>query len=149
MDDAELDGAGLLEGAVLRSVKAAGIDKDGKHYAAVEMAVTYARQIDRVPVDAGQERTKVLYLGPHFMNALSVLGLTPKGEAEIKKILEQAKVEAQRARVLKKTAAEKTPAPAPAAAPVGAPGPGVRPGSITQLDAIRQNRGGGSGNAAG
>lgn len=144
MSGGEFDGAGILEGAVLRAVQAAGISKDGKHSAAIEMALVYARQIDRVPVDAGQDRTKVLYLGPHFMNALNALGLTPRGEAEISKILEQAKVEAQKAEALKSSSAEKK-APAMAGKPAA---PGGTPSSVSQLDAIRNKRRGAGGNAS-
>lgn len=143
-DGGEFDGAGILEGAVLRAAQSAGIDKDTKYSAAIGMALVYARQIDRVPVDAGQDRTKVLYLGPHFMNALSALGLTPRGEAEIRKIIEQAKVDAAKAANLK-SAAKVDKAPAMASAPSA---PGGKPSSVSKLDEIRKRRGG-SGNAAG
>lgn len=147
MSGGEFDGAGILEGAVLRAVDAAGISKNGKYTAAIEMALVYARQIDRVPVDAGQDRTKVLYLGPHFMNALSALGLTPRGEAEIRKIIEQSKVEAAKASSLEAAAkAAKADKKAPAMA--GAPVPGGAPSSVSKLDEIRNRRGAG-GNAAG
>lgn len=144
MSGGEFDGAGILEGAVLRAVDAAGISKNGKYSAAIEMALVYARQIDRVPVDAGQDRTKVLYLGPHFMNALSALGLTPRGEAEIRKIIEQSKVEAAKAANMEAAAKadKKTPAMA------GARVPGGAPSSVSKLDEIRNRRGAG-GHAAG
>lgn len=136
MSDGQHDGAGILEGAVLRAVDAAGIDLNGRHSAAVEMCITYARQIDRIPVDAGQDRTKVLYLGPHFMNALSVLGLTPRGEAEIKKIMEQTKLDAQKAKSLKQARSGKQTVAA--TTPAGQAGP---PSSVSHLQAVRQSRG--------
>lgn len=146
MSGGEFDGAGILEGAVLRAVDAAGISKNGKYSAAIEMALVYARQIDRVPVDAGQDRTKVLYLGPHFMNALSALGLTPRGEAEIRKIIEQSKVEAAKASNLEAAAKADKKSPAMAAA---SPAPGGAPSSVSKLDEIRNKRRGTGGSSAG
>lgn len=69
---------GHLEQAVLDSVRARGEYITGADKGAVEMALAYARQIDRIPVDAGHNRTKALYLGPHLMKALAALGCTPE-----------------------------------------------------------------------
>lgn len=103
------DGAGELERSVLAAVQAAGDAIDDRDVALVEQAKTYARQIDAVPMDAGQDRTKVLYLGPHLTGVLRELGLTPKGRAEIEKLLAQAKETASKAEA---DAKEKAPTPA-------------------------------------
>lgn len=79
------DERGPLESAVMAAVEADGIDPKGPYGALIALCCTYAKQIDRVPVDAGQERTKTLYLGPHLSSGLKELGLTPKGKAELEK----------------------------------------------------------------
>lgn len=137
-NDPAFDGAGILEGAVLRAVQAAGLDRNGKFGAAIEMSLTYARQIDMVPVDDGQARTKVLYLGPHFTNSLHTLGLTPRGEAEITKILEQTKLDVARARVMD-VKAEGAHVKAPATA--GAPSAPPARGGITDIRNRRNGTG--------
>ena len=57
----------------------------------VELALTYARQIDgAIEFAEGQEVTKALYLGPHLLNTMRALGGAPAerkalaGEVEIK-----------------------------------------------------------------
>lgn len=74
----EKEPIGQLEQAVLDSVRARGEYITGADKGAVEMALSYARQIDRIPIDAGHNRTKALYLGPHLMKALTMLGCTPE-----------------------------------------------------------------------
>lgn len=44
---------------------------------ACELALMYARQIDRGVKVGGQDATKALYLGPHLLKTLTELGLTP------------------------------------------------------------------------
>lgn len=68
---------GELEQAVLDSVSAKGSQVTDLDAALVELARSYARQIDLVPIDAGYDRTKALYLGPHLLKALAELGCTP------------------------------------------------------------------------
>lgn len=69
---------GPLEQAVLDSIEARGENVTGADKALQELALSYARQIDFVPVDAGYDRTKALYLGPHLLKALGALGCTPE-----------------------------------------------------------------------
>lgn len=59
------------------SLKAAGLLEKPEHEAACELALTYARQIDRGVKAGGQDATKALYLGPHLLKTLGELGLTP------------------------------------------------------------------------
>lgn len=59
------------------SLKAAGLLENPEYEAACELALTYARQIDRGVKAGGQDATKALYLGPHLLKTMSELGLTP------------------------------------------------------------------------
>lgn len=59
------------------SLKSAGLLDDPQYEAACELAMTYARQIDRGVKVGGQDATKALYLGPHLLKTLGELGLTP------------------------------------------------------------------------
>ena len=59
------------------SLKSAGLLENPEHEAACELAMTYARQIDKGVKAGGQDATKALYLGPHLLKTLSELGLTP------------------------------------------------------------------------
>lgn len=77
--------ADSLAASVLRCVKAAGDTIGEKDQAVVDLAVRYALQIDAGINAGGQDATKALYLGPHLVNALKELGLTPdlgKGEGK-------------------------------------------------------------------
>ena len=73
---------GELEQFVIDSVAARGSAIGDSDAAAVALARSYAAQIDAVPFDAGQDRTKVLYLGPHLLKVLSALGCTPDSRGE-------------------------------------------------------------------
>lgn len=74
---------GSLEKAVDNSVSHARWLEDSDS-AAVELARTYARRIDRgtVEFESGEltstDYNKVLYLGPHLLNTLRALGATPE-----------------------------------------------------------------------
>lgn len=59
------------------SLKSAGLLDNPDYQAACELALTYARQIDRGVKAGGQDATKALYLGPHLLKTMSELGLTP------------------------------------------------------------------------
>lgn len=85
-----------LEAALLRSVRAAA-DTGDLDEAIIETARRYAQAIDatenavRVCKECGAEavpdptaRTKALYLGPHFVNALREMGLTPAARNQSK-----------------------------------------------------------------
>ena len=51
---------------------------------AVDLAFTYARRIDSaIATGEGQEVTKALYLGPHLLNTLRELGLTPGARKDL------------------------------------------------------------------
>lgn len=88
-----------LEAATLRSVKAAGSSaaEASLDEAVVETARRYARAIDlsesvdtkcrecgSVAVPDHTAKTKALYLGPHLVNALRELGLTPAARNQAK-----------------------------------------------------------------
>lgn len=93
MSFSELDAQGeTLEAALLRSVIAAGNAISELDEGIVEAGRRYARQIDAVTGDEHEVKckscgevavpdttaiTKALYLGPHYVNALRELGLTP------------------------------------------------------------------------
>ena len=93
MSFSELDAQGeSLEAALLRSVIAAGNAISELDEGIVEAGRRYARQIDVVTGDEHKIKcrscgefavpdmsqvTKALYLGPHYVNALRELGLTP------------------------------------------------------------------------
>jgi hypothetical protein len=72
-----------LEASVLAAVRGMSWLEDTDQ-AGVELALTYARQIDRAVAEGeGVEVTKALYLGPHLLNALRALGGTPLERKEI------------------------------------------------------------------
>lgn len=77
------ESSGPLEKAVDNSVNQAQWLEDSDS-AAVELARTYARRIDRgtVEFESGEltstDYNKVLYLGPHLLNTLRALGATPE-----------------------------------------------------------------------
>jgi len=51
---------------------------------ALDLALTYARRIDAaLATGEGQEVTKALYLGPHLLNTLRELGMTPGARKEL------------------------------------------------------------------
>ena len=51
---------------------------------AIDLAFTYARRIDSaIATGEGQEVTKALYLGPHLLNTLRELGLTPGARKDL------------------------------------------------------------------
>lgn len=93
MSFTDADAAGdSLEAALLRSVIAAGNSIGALDEGIVEAGRRYARQIDTVTGEPGEVKcrscgevavpdttsvTKALYLGPHYVNALRELGLTP------------------------------------------------------------------------
>lgn len=66
-----------LEDAVRSAVAAVGDHIEKKDRAGVELALRYARAIDEAGLEGGQTLTKALYLGPHLLNTLVELGLTP------------------------------------------------------------------------
>lgn len=52
--------------------------------AVVELALTYARRIDRaLALPGGEDATKALYLGPHLLAALRALGGAPLERREL------------------------------------------------------------------
>jgi len=75
--------SGPLEEAVTSSVDNASW-LAGSDDAAIELAKTYARRIDKgtVGFESGEltstDYNKVLYLGPHLLNTLRALGATPE-----------------------------------------------------------------------
>src|SRR5699024_2335132 len=83
MSSSEEPQNGPLESAVSKSVNDAQWLEDSDS-AAVELARTYARRIDRgtVEFESGEltstDYNKVLYLGPHLLNTLRALGATPE-----------------------------------------------------------------------
>lgn len=93
----ELDMAGeTLEAAVLRSVNAAA-DTGDLDEGIIETARRYAKAIDETEdvqvmckscgetaVPDKTARTKALYLGPHLVNALREMGLTPAARNQSK-----------------------------------------------------------------
>lgn len=83
-----------LEEAVLDCVKAAGETIEDKDQGGVQLALRYARAIDEAGLEGGQALTKALYLGPHLLNTLIELGLTPekKPKAEVSGAPEAARV---------------------------------------------------------
>lgn len=74
---------GSLEDAVLRSVESRGDSITESDEGLVSLAARYARQIDAGLESGGQEATKALYLGPHLVKALEVLGCSPSGRGEV------------------------------------------------------------------
>ena len=83
-----------LEDSVRAAVAAAGDHIEKKDRAGVELALRYARAIDEAGLEGGQTLTKALYLGPHLLNTLIELGLTPekKPKAEVTGAPEAARV---------------------------------------------------------
>jgi hypothetical protein len=50
----------------------------------MDLAFTYARRIDAaIATGVGQDVTKALYLGPHLLNTLRELGLTPGARKDL------------------------------------------------------------------
>ena len=74
-----------LASSFLVSVRAAGedIESDGRDRALIELGIRYAMQIDAGMGEGGQAATKALYLGPHFVNTLRELGLTPAARRDV------------------------------------------------------------------
>lgn len=68
-----------LAASVLRCVEQAGDTIAAKDQALVDLALRYAMRIDKGIDEGGQAATKALYLGPHLLNTLRELGLTPNG----------------------------------------------------------------------
>lgn len=71
-----------LVASVHKCVAAAGDEIAYKDQALVDLAMRYAVRIDDGINEGGQNATKALYLGPHLVNALRELGLTPGGVAK-------------------------------------------------------------------
>lgn len=109
-----------LTEALEKSLKVGEIDTD-KFAAVIELAKSYALQIDRVPADAGQDRTKALYLGPHLLTILKEIGLTPGAAEELEKVKAEIKII--------KSGGKNTPAP------------DSSPAKSDDLSAIRRRRG--------
>lgn len=93
-DPEELPGA--LEGALRKAVKGASWLQD-TDAGAVELAAMYARRIDqgtrefRLGEIDSMNYNKVLYLGPHMLNTLKALGLSPEDRMRIMLTAEPAK----------------------------------------------------------
>lgn len=75
--------SGDLEGS-LRATVAAASWLTSTDQTAIDLALTYARRIDAaLATGEGQEVTKALYLGPHLLNTLRELGLTPGARKDL------------------------------------------------------------------
>lgn len=72
-----------LEAAVRACVDAAGDTIEEKDQGGVQLALRYARAIDEAGLEGGQTLTKALYLGPHLLNTLIELGLTPEKKPKV------------------------------------------------------------------
>lgn len=81
---AEAGEAGNLLLSVCAAIEAAGDSITPIDDGAVALAKTYAATIDEV-IDSGDPMaiTKALYLGPHLLNVLGVLGLTPEARKQV------------------------------------------------------------------
>lgn len=79
---------GPLEGALRKSVAAASW-LQATDSAAVELAAMYAQRIDQGAVEFrlgeidSSTYNKVLYLGPHLLNTLKAVGLSPEDRMKI------------------------------------------------------------------
>lgn len=84
--------AGNLLISVCEAIEAAGNQVTAKDAGAVALAKTYAATIDEV-IDSGdaQAITKALYLGPHLLNTLGVLGLTPESRKKVSEQVQETK----------------------------------------------------------
>ncbi|APT85326.1 terminase small subunit [Corynebacterium aquilae] len=96
----DLDHVGHLETAVIESIEARGDAITPADNAAVVMARSIAQTIDETLEDYEADRaekTKVMYLMPHLLKQLTVLGCTPEARGEIKQAAEESKAEARTA----------------------------------------------------
>lgn len=88
MSDDEVSSPGPLEAALAGAVAAATwlVASD---MGAVELAAVYARRIDKGTLEflAGEidstDYNKVLYLGPHVLNTMKAIGLSPAERVKI------------------------------------------------------------------
>lgn len=75
--------AGELEASLTSTLSSAAWLKPSDK-TAIDLALQYARRIDTaLDTGEGQEVTKALYLGPHLLNTLRELGMTPGARKDL------------------------------------------------------------------